>query len=238
MTVMDELKVKLYADGADRDGMLEMYDKPYIQGFTTNPTLMKKAGISDYEAFAHDILQSIPDRPISFEVFADEFEEMERQALKIKTWGENVYVKIPVSNTRKEMSYNLIQRLSEAGVRLNITAMLTLDQVQQVADAVKDGPESIVSVFAGRIADTGLDPVPVMTEALEILQSAPRAELLWASPREVLNIYQADAIGCHIITATNDIIRKLSLAGKDLAQYSLETVQMFYGDAEKAGYSL
>ena len=238
MTVMDELKVKLYADGADRDGMLEMYDKPYIQGFTTNPTLMKKAGISDYEAFAHDILQSIPDRPISFEVFADEFEEMERQALKIKTWGENVYVKIPVSNTRKEMSYNLIQRLSEAGVRLNITAMLTLDQVQQVADAVKDGPESIVSVFAGRIADTGLDPVPVMKEALEILQSAPRAELLWASPREVLNIYQADAIGCHIITATNDIIRKLSLGGKDLAQYSLETVQMFYDDAEKAGYSL
>ena len=238
MTVMDELKVKLYADGADRDGMLEMYDKPYIQGFTTNPTLMKKAGISDYEAFAHDILRSIPDRPISFEVFADEFEEMERQALKIKTWGENVYVKIPVSNTRKEMSYNLIQRLSEAGVRLNITAMLTLDQVQQVADAVRNGPESIVSVFAGRIADTGLDPVPVMKEALEILQSAPRAELLWASPREVLNIYQADAIGCHIITATNDIIRKLSLAGKDLAQYSLETVQMFYGDAEKAGYSL
>ncbi len=238
MTVMDELKVKLYADGADRDGMLEMYDKPYIQGFTTNPTLMKKAGISDYEAFAHDILQSIPDRPISFEVFADEFEEMERQALKIKTWGENVYVKIPVSNTRKEMSYDLIQRLSEAGVRLNITAMLTLDQVQQVADAVRNGPESIVSVFAGRIADTGLDPVPVMKEALEILQSAPRAELLWASPREVLNIYQADAIGCHIITATNDIIRKLSLAGKDLAQYSLETVQMFYGDAEKAGYSL
>ncbi len=238
MTVMDELKVKLYADGADRDGMLEMYDKPYIQGFTTNPTLMKKAGISDYEAFAHDILRSIPDRPISFEVFADEFEEMERQALKIKTWGENVYVKIPVSNTRKEMSYNLIQRLSEAGVRLNITAMLTLDQVEQVADAVRNGPESIVSVFAGRIADTGLDPVPVMKEALEILQSAPRAELLWASPREVLNIYQADAIGCHIITATNDIIRKLSLAGKDLAQYSLETVQMFYDDAEKAGYSL
>ena len=238
MTVMDELKVKLYADGADRDGMLEMYDKPYIQGFTTNPTLMKKAGISDYEAFAHDILQSIPDRPISFEVFADEFEEMERQALKIKTWGENVYVKIPISNTRKEMSYDLIQRLSEAGVRLNITAMLTLDQVQQVADAVRNGPESIVSVFAGRIADTGLDPVPVMKEALEILQSAPRAELLWASPREVLNIYQADAIGCHIITATNDIIRKLSLAGKDLAQYSLETVQMYYGDAEKAGYSL
>jgi transaldolase len=199
---------------------------------------MKKAGISDYEAFAHDILQAIPDRPISFEVFADEFDEMERQALKIRTWGENVYVKIPVSNTRQEMSYALVRRLSDAGVRLNITAILTLSQVQAVADAVKDGPESIVSVFAGRIADTGLDPVPLMSEALEILQAAPKAELLWASPREVLNIYQANSIGCHIITATNDIIRKLSLAGKDLAQYSLETVQMFYDDATRAGYQL
>jgi len=238
MTSLDNLKVKLYADGADRDGMLEMYQEPYIQGFTTNPTLMKKAGISDYEAFAHDILQAIPDRPISFEVFADEFDEMERQALKIRTWGENVYVKIPVSNTRQEMSYGLVRRLSDAGVRLNITAILTLSQVQAVADAVKDGPESIVSVFAGRIADTGLDPVPLMSEALEILQAAPKAELLWASPREVLNIYQANSIGCHIITATNDIIRKLSLAGKDLAQYSLETVQMFYDDATRAGYQL
>jgi transaldolase len=238
MTSLDNLKVKLYADGADRDGMLEMYQEPYIQGFTTNPTLMKKAGISDYEAFAHDILQAIPDRPISFEVFADEFDEMERQALKIRTWGENVYVKIPVSNTRQEMSYALVRRLSDAGVRLNITAILTLSQVQAVADAVKDGPESIVSVFAGRIADTGLDPVPLMSQALEILQAAPKAELLWASPREVLNIYQANSIGCHIITATNDIIRKLSLAGKDLAQYSLETVQMFYDDAIRAGYQL
>ncbi len=238
MTSLDNLKVKLYADGADRDGMLEMYQEPYIQGFTTNPTLMKKAGISDYEAFAHDILQAIPDRPISFEVFADEFDEMERQALKIRTWGENVYVKIPVSNTRQEMSYALVRRLSDAGVRLNITAILTLSQVQAVADAVKDGPESIVSVFAGRIADTGLDPVPLMSEALEILQAAPKAELLWASPREVLNIYQANSIGCHIITATNDIIRKLSLASKDLAQYSLETVQMFYDDATRAGYQL
>ena len=238
MTSLDNLKVKLYADGADRDGMLEMYQEPYIQGFTTNPTLMKKAGISDYEAFAHDILQAIPDRPISFEVFADEFDEMERQALKIRTWGENVYVKIPVSNTRQEMSYGLVRRLSDAGVRLNITAILTLSQVQAVADAVKDGPESIVSVFAGRIADTGLDPVPLMSEALDILQTAPKAELLWASPREVLNIYQANSIGCHIITATNDLIRKLSLAGKDLAQYSLETVQMFYDDATRAGYHL
>ncbi len=238
MNNMDNLKVKIYADGADRDGMLEMYAKPYIQGFTTNPTLMKKVGITDYKAFAHEILQAIPDRPISFEVFADEFTDMERQALEIKTWGENVYVKIPVSNTRQEMAYDLIERLSGAGVRLNVTAILTLEQVQNVADAIKDGPDSIVSVFAGRIADTGLDPVPVMQKALTLLEVAPKAELLWASPREVLNIYQADNIGCHIITATNDLIRKLALGGKDLAEYSLETVQMFYDDAQSAGYTL
>ncbi len=238
MTAIDRLNVKLFADGADRAGMLEMYQKPYIRGFTTNPTLMKKAGISDYEGFAHEILQEIPDRPISFEVFADDFDEMERQALNIRTWGENVYVKIPVSNTRRQMSYGLIERLSGAGVHLNITAILTLEQVREVAAAVQNGPASVVSVFAGRIADTGLDPVPVMSEALEILGVAPQAELLWASPREVLNIYQADAIGCHIITATNDILRKLSLSGKDLAEYSLETVQMFYDDANRAGYTL
>ena len=238
MNALDNLKVKIYADGADRDGMLEMYAKPYIQGFTTNPTLMKKAGITDYKAFAHEILQAIPDRPISFEVFADEFIDMERQALEIKTWGENVYVKIPVSNTRQEMAYDLIDRLSGAGVHLNVTAILTLEQVQNVADALKDGPDSIVSVFAGRIADTGVDPVPVMQEALTLLKVAPKAELLWASPREVLNIYQADNIGCHIITATNDLIRKLALGGKDLAEYSLETVQMFYDDAQSAGYTL
>ena len=235
---MHNLKVKIYADGADRDGMLEMYAKPYIQGFTTNPTLMKKAGITDYKTFAQEILQAIPDRPISFEVFADEFSDMERQALEIKTWGENVYVKIPVSNTRQEMAYDLIARLSGAGVHLNVTAILTLEQVQNVADALKDGPDSIVSVFAGRIADTGLDPVPVMQKALTLLEVAPKAELLWASPREVLNIYQADNIGCHIITATNDLIRKLALGGKDLAEYSLETVQMFYDDAQSAGYTL
>ena len=238
MNALDNLKIKIYADGADRDGMLEMYAKPYIQGFTTNPTLMKKAGITDYKAFAHEILQAIPDRPISFEVFADEFTDMERQALEIKTWGENVYVKIPVSNTRQEMAYDLIERLSGAGVHLNVTAILTLEQVQNVADALKDGPDSIVSVFAGRIADTGLDPVPVMQKALTLLEVAPKAELLWASPREVLNIYQADNIGCHIITATNDLIRKLALGGKDLAEYSLETVQMFYDDAQSAGYTL
>ncbi len=235
---MDNLKVKIYADGADRDGMLEMYAKPYIQGFTTNPTLMKKAGVTDYKAFAQEILQAIPDRPISFEVFADEFIDMERQALEIKTWGENVYAKIPVSNTRQEMAYDLIERLSSASVHLNVTAILTLEQVQNVADALKDGPDSIVSVFAGRIADTGVDPVPVMQEALTLLEVAPKAELLWASPREVLNIYQADNIGCHIITATNDLIRKLALGGKDLAEYSLETVQMFYDDAQSAGYTL
>ena len=238
MNALDNLKVKIYADGADRDGMLEMYAKSYIQGFTTNPTLMKKAGITDYKAFAHEILQAIPDRPISFEVFADEFTDMERQAMEIKTWGENVYVKIPVSNTRQEMAYDLIERLSGAGVHLNVTAMLTLEQVQNVADALKDGPDSIVSVFAGRIADTGVDPVPVMQKALTLLKVAPKAELLWASPREVLNIYQADNIGCHIITATNDLIRKLALGGKDLAEYSLETVQMFYDDAQSAGYTL
>jgi len=238
MSAIDKLNVKLFADGADRAGMLEMYEKPYIRGFTTNPTLMKKAGISDYERFAHEILQEIRDRPISFEIFADDFDEMERQALKIRTWGENVYVKIPVSNTRQEMSYGLIERLSGAGVHLNITAILTLEQVRAVATAVQNGPASVVSVFAGRIADTGLDPVPVMSEALEILGVAPQAELLWASPREVLNIYQADTIGCHIITATNDILRKLSLSGKDLAEYSLETVQMFYDDADRAGYTL
>ena len=238
MNALDNLKVKIYADGADRDGMLEMYAKSYIQGFTTNPTLMKKAGITDYKAFAHEILQAIPDRPISFEVFADEFTDMERQALEIKTWGENVYVKIPVSNTRQEMAYDLIERLSGAGVHLNVTAILTLEQVQNVSDALKDGPDSIVSVFAGRIADTGVDPVPVMQKALTLLEVAPKAELLWASPREVLNIYQADNIGCHIITATNDLIRKLALGGKDLAEYSLETVQMFYDDARSAGYTL
>ena len=238
MSVVDSLKVKIYADGADREGMLEMYEKSYIQGFTTNPTLMRKAGIEDYESFARGILEVISDRPISFEVFADEFEEMERQALEIAEWGDNVYVKIPITNTRQQSASGLIQRLSSQGVRLNITAILALDQVQEVATAVQNGPACIVSVFAGRIADTGVDPIPIMKDALTILQSVPNAELLWASPREVLNIYQADAIGCDIITATNDLLQKLTLAGKDLAEYSLETVRMFYNDAENAGYEL
>ena len=238
MSVVDSLKVKIYADGADREGMLEMYEKSYIQGFTTNPTLMRKAGIEDYESFARGILEVISDRPISFEVFADEFEEMERQALEIAEWGDNVYVKIPITNTRQQSASGLIQRLSSQGVRLNITAILALDQVQEVAAAVQNGPGCIVSVFAGRIADTGVDPIPIMKDALAILQPVPNAELLWASPREVLNIYQADAIGCDIITATNDLLRKLSLAGKNLVEYSLETVRMFYEDAEDAGYQL
>ena len=238
MSIVESLKVKIYADGANREGMLEMYDKSYIQGFTTNPTLMRKAGIDDYESFARDILEVISDRPISFEVFADEFEEMERQALEIAGWGDNVYVKIPITNTRQQSASELIRRLSSQGVHLNITAILALDPVQEVAAAVQNGPNCIVSVFAGRIADTGIDPMPIMKDALTILQSAPNAELLWASPREVLNIYQADAIGCDIITATNDLLRKLTLAGKDLAEYSLETVRMFYNDAQNAGYQL
>ena len=210
-----------------------MYKNPRIDGFTTNPTLIRKAGITDYEAFAKDILKVISDKPISFEVFADEFAQMERQALKIADWGKNVYVKIPVMNTKRETSYELVRKLSQFGVQLNITAMMTLEQVQMVADAVKGGASCFVSVFAGRIADTGVDPVPLMRQALDFLKTTPNAELLWASPREVLNVFQADSIGCHIITATNDIINKLNLKDKDLTDFSQETVQMFLDDAEK-----
>jgi len=238
MTSVEDLKVKIFADGAEKAGMLEMYAKPYIKGFTTNPTLMHKAGLTDYRAFARDIVAAIPDRPISFEVFSDEFDEMERQAREIATWGDNVYVKIPVTNTRREPAYDLVRRLSNDGIKLNITAIMTIDQVRNVVAAVKDGAPSCVSVFAGRIADTGRDPVPIMTECVAILKAAPRAELIWASPRELLNIIQADAIGCHIITVTNDILKKLPLIGKDLADYSLDTVKMFYDDGRKAGFTL
>jgi transaldolase len=231
-------KIKLFADGADKNGILEMYKNPKIDGFTTNPTLMRKAGITDYVAFAKDILKEIPDRPISFEVFADEFDEMERQAFEIADWGENVYVKIPVMNTKRKTSYDLVLKLSQAGIQLNITAMMTLEQVRMVAEAVQGGASCFVSVFAGRIADTGVDPVPVMQEALELLKTVPNAELLWASPREVLNVYQADSIGCHIITATNDILKKLELKEKNLTDYSQETVHMFYNDAQSAGFQL
>ena len=238
MKKVEELNVKIFADGAEKAAMLEMYAKPYIKGFTTNPTLMHKAGLTDYRAFAHSVLAAIPDRPISFEVFSDEFGDMERQAREIATWGDNVYVKIPVSNTRRQPAYDLVRRLSKDGIKLNITAIMTVDQVRSVVEAVKDGAPSCISVFAGRIADTGRDPVPIMTECVAILKAAPRAELIWASPRELLNILQADDIGCHIITVTNDILKKLPLVGKDLGDYSLDTVKMFYDDGRKAGFTL
>jgi len=238
MNALNRLKVQIFADGADKAGMLEMYAHPAVKGFTTNPTLMRKAGVKDYEAAAKDILAAIPDRPISFEVFADEFSEMERQARRITTWGKHVSVKIPITNTRQESAIPLVRKLSHEGIALKVTAIFTLDQVQAVVDAVKDGAPCYVSVFAGRIADTGVDPVPLMAESVKRLRAAPNTQLIWASPRELLNIVQADEIGCHVITVTNDIIKKLSLAGKDLVGYSLETVKMFYEDGKAAGYKL
>ena len=232
------LRVKIYADGADKSTMLQMYTNPQIAGFTTNPTLMQKSGVTDYRAFAQEILERIPDRPISFEVFADDFTEMERQAAEIASWRDNVLVKIPITNTRGESSAPLLRRLSHAGIGLNVTALLTLSQVREASECLADGPPAKISVFAGRIADTGRDPVPVMAAAVELLRPYPNLELIWASPRELLNIFQADAVGCHIITATPDILRKLDLVGKDLREYSLETVRMFYEDARKAGYQL
>jgi transaldolase len=238
MKTLSDLKIAIFADGAEKASMLEMYSKPYIKGFTTNPTLMRKAGVSDYEGFAREILQAIPDRPISFEVFADDFVEMARQARKIATWGANIRVKIPITNTRRESAVPLCERLTQEGIALNVTALFTLEQVQAVVDAVKGGAPTYVSVFAGRIADTGVDPVPLMTEAVRRLTTAPNTELIWASPRELLNIFQADAIGCHIITVTNDILQKLSLVTKDLGDYSLDTVRMFYNDGTAAGFVL
>lgn len=238
MKAVNDLKVKLFADGAEKSSMLELYRNPLIKGFTTNPTLMRKAGITDYEAFARDILEAIPDRPISLEVFADDFPEMARQARKIAAWGPNVYVKIPVTNTRRESSADLARALTQDGVKLNVTAILALDQVREVVNALSGGAPSNVSVFAGRIADTGMDPVPLMASAMEILRPHPQMELIWASPRELLNVFQADDIGCHIITATPDILKKLSLVGKDLSEYSLDTVRMFYDDATKSGFRL
>jgi transaldolase len=232
------LNTKIFGDGADKATMLRLYKDPLIKGFTTNPTLMRKAGIKDYEGFARDIVASIPDRPISLEVFADDFPEMERQARKIASWGNNVYVKIPVTNTRREPSLDLIGRLTRAGVKVNVTALLTLAQVRDVAVALKEGAPAYISVFAGRIADTGRDPVPMMAAAVELALPCPNIELIWASPRELLNVFQANAIGCHIITATSDILKKLELVGKDLGEYSLETVNMFYDDALQSGFVL
>jgi len=238
MRTLADLKVKLFADGADIAGIREMYANPAIRGFTTNPTLMRKAGIADYKAFALEVLVAVPDRPISFEVFADDFDTMERQAREIASWGPNVNVKIPVTNTRGEFAGPSIRRLSELGIALNVTAVMTLGQVRRIVECLNPRAPAIVSVFAGRIADTGRDPVSIMAEAVEILRAKPKAELIWASPRELLNIFQADDVGCHIITATNDILKKLSLVGKDLDAYSLETVEMFYRDAAAAGFAI
>jgi transaldolase len=238
MTSLTQLTVKIFADGADRAGMLDLYRNPLIKGFTTNPTLMRAAGITNYEAFARDLLEAIPDRPISFEVFSDEFAEMEAQARRIASWGQNVYVKIPVTNTRGESSVPLVRSLARAGVKQNVTALMTLAQVRDVSEALRTGPSACVSVFAGRIADTGRDPVPLMAAAVEMLAINPQIELIWASPRELLNIFHADQVGCQIITVTHDLLKKLSLVGKDLNDYSLDTVKMFHNDAVKAGFRL
>jgi transaldolase len=216
--------------------MLEMYANPLIKGFTTNPTLLRKAGVQDYEAFAKDIIKAIPDRSLSFEVFSDDFTEMEKQARYIRSWGENVYVKIPVTNSQGVSSAPLIQNLAKGGVKQNVTALTDLSQVETVAKLLAGGPPAYISVFAGRVADTGRDPVPIMAKAVEILAPSPNIELIWASPRELFNVFQANAVGCHIITATNDILKKIPLVGKDLLEYSLETVKMFQADAEAAGY--
>jgi transaldolase len=238
MKTLSDLRVKIFADGADIDGILEMYNKHFIRGFTTNPTLMRKAGVSNYVEFAQDILKVIRDRPVSFEVFSDELMEMELQARIISSWGANVYVKIPVSNTSGEPNYHLVHRLSRSGIQVNVTAVTTLEQVRNIATAVQNGAPSFVSVFAGRIADTGRDPVPLMKESLELLNDSPEAELIWASPRELFNIFQADAIGCHVITVTNDILKKLDGIGRDLSDVSLDTVKMFRRDAVAASYRL
>ena len=236
MKQLDGLRVKIFADGADKSAMIEMHAKSYIKGLTTNPTLMKKSGITDYRAFCKDILLHIKDKPLSFEVFSDDFDEMERQATEIASWGDNVYVKIPVMNTARQTSYQLIKRLTSQGIKVNVTALMTLAQVRDVVAVLEPTVPSYVSVFAGRVADTGVDPVPLMSAAVELLKIAPAAELIWASPRELLNILQADNIGCHVITVTSDILNKLKLIGYDLDDYSLDTVKMFFNDAVSAGF--
>jgi transaldolase len=238
MKKVEQLKVKIFADGAEKAGMLEMAGKSWVQGLTTNPTLMRKVGISDYKAFAKDILGLIRQKPISFEVFSDEFTEMERQAMEIASWGDNVYVKVPITNTRREPIYPLIRKLVTRKVKLNVTALMTLQQVKGTVEALDPAVASYISIFAGRIADTGEDPLPLMVDSLKAMKTNPNAELIWASPRELLNIFQADEIGCHIITVTNDILKKLSLVGYDLSEYSLDTVKMFYKDGKAAGFEI
>jgi transaldolase len=238
MGIVDNLRIKVFADGADVASMMALAANPVIKGFTTNPTLMRQAGVSDYEMFARSVVEKITDRPISFEVFSDDFEEMERQAIRIAGWGGNVNVKIPVTNTAGDSAAKLVHHLSQDGIRLNVTALMSLPQVRVVAEALEGGPSAIVSVFAGRIADTGRDPVPLMAAALELVRPYANIELLWASPRELLNVVQADGIGCHIITVTHDLLRKLASWDKDLDEFSLETVKMFHRDALAAGYEL
>jgi transaldolase len=233
-----DLRIKIFADGADEKGIAELAANPLIKGYTTNPTLMRAAGVSDYEKFARRVLEVVTEAPISFEVFADDWDGMERQARKITTWGTNVFVKIPITNTQGESSAKVMKRLAGDGIRMNITGMLTVDQVRISTQALAGGPECIISVFAGRVADTGVDPIPLMCEALDVMRPHRNLELLWASPRELLNIVQADGIGCHIITVTHDLLKKLSILGKDLTDYSLDTVKMFHRDAQTAGFAL
>ncbi len=235
---IEDVKVKIFADGAEKTAMLELAKNPLVKGFTTNPTLMKKGGVSDYVRFAKEIIAVITDRPISFEVFSDDFAEMERQAKLIASWGKNVYVKIPITNTKGESSLALVKRLAEGGIKVNVTAILTLSQVKATAKALSHETPSVISVFAGRIADTGRDPMPIMKEAKKLLSKNKKAELLWASTREVFNIVQAEEAGCHIVTVPNDILKKLDKFGYDLAKLSLDTVKMFYEDGKQAGYRL
>ena len=239
MTSLAGLRVKIFADSADRARMLELSAKPYVRGLTTNPTLLRRAGVTDYRAFARDILSAITAKPVCFEVLADDFTEMERQALEIASWGENVYVKIPVTNTRRASSVPLIKRLAQRAVKLNVTAVMTLEQLSEILPALNPATPSFVSVFAGRIADTGIDPLPLMARAAEMLKTTNgNSELVWASSRELLNIFQANAVGCHVITVTPELLAKLAMVGKDLDDLSLETVRMFRQDAVNAGYSI
>jgi transaldolase len=235
---LKKFKIKMFADGADLQEMVQEYKKGVVQGFTTNPTLMKKAGVKNYEEFAHAALKAIPDLPISFEVFSDDFSEMEREARKVARWGDNVYIKIPITNTRKESSLPLIRKLSHDGLKINVTAILTYDQVKGAFDALSPSTPAIISVFAGRIADTGVDPVPIMKQSSQLVRSKRNVELLWASTRELLNLFQAEQCGCQIITITNDILKKLALVGKGLDELSLDTVKMFYDDAHSSGYTI
>lgn len=235
---LDKLKIKIFADGANLDEIKKLNTEEWVKGFTTNPTLMNKAGVADYKSFALEVLSEVKQKPISFEVFADEFDEMEKQAKEISSWGENIYVKIPVTNTKGESSKNLIKKLSDSGVKMNITAVFTINQTREIVEAFSPKTANIISVFAGRVADSGVDPIPIMKDCLNVMKSKPKNELLWASPRELLNLIQADEIGCHIITVTGDLLEKTKLIGKNLEEYSRETVEMFFNDASEAGYKI